>query len=63
MREALAMGTAERDDLFNIYSGIGLAYGKLRDLEEARRWLGKALELYPGNVYARAEYGKLDSTP
>jgi tetratricopeptide (TPR) repeat protein len=63
MMEALAMGTAERDDLFNVYSGIGLAYGKLRDLEEARRWLGKALEQYPGNVYARTEYGRLDSIP
>lgn len=59
MKEALAFGTAEQDDLFNIYSGIGLAYGKLKNAAEARRWLGLALELYPGNSYVRSEYGKL----
>lgn len=60
MQAALSMGTAERDDLFNIYSGIGLAYGKLKNAGEARRWLAMALELYPGNVYARTEYEKLE---
>lgn len=60
MHAALSMGTAERDDLFNIYSGIGLAYGKLKNAGEARRWLAMALELYPGNVYARTEYEKLE---
>jgi len=59
MRKALAIGTSERDDLFNIYSGIGLAYSKLRSKEQAKRWLEKALELYPGNSFVRAEYGKL----
>ena len=59
MQKALAMGTAERDDLFNIYSGIGLAYGKLKNSEEARCWLEKALELYPGNLFVRGEYWKL----
>lgn len=59
MQDALATGTADRDDLFNIYSGIGLAYGKLKDTENARRWLEKALELYPGNAFAREEYRKL----
>jgi tetratricopeptide (TPR) repeat protein len=59
MQEALALGTAERDDLFNIYLGIGLAYGKLKNTAEARRWLAMALELYPGSVYARTEYEKL----
>jgi tetratricopeptide (TPR) repeat protein len=63
MKEALSLGTAERDDLFNIYSGIGLAYGKLKDTEQSRRWLGMALELYPGNVFARAEYEKLAEQP
>jgi tetratricopeptide (TPR) repeat protein len=59
MKEALSFGTADRDDLFNIYLGMGLAYGKLKSIEEARRWLGMALELYPGNNYARSEYEKL----
>jgi tetratricopeptide (TPR) repeat protein len=59
MQRALDMGTNERDDLFNIYSGIGLAYGKLKNPEEARRWLLKALELYPGNRYIQGEEAKL----
>jgi tetratricopeptide (TPR) repeat protein len=63
MKEALSLGTAEKDDLFNIYSGIGLAYGKLKDTAEARRWLEMALELYPRNSYARTEYGKLSEQP
>ncbi len=63
MQEALSYGTAERDDLFNIYSGIGLAYGKLKNVAEARRWLAMALELYPGNAYAKTEYGKLNKGP
>ena len=59
MQGALALGTAERDDLFNIYLGIGLAYGKLKNTAEARRWLAMALELYPGSAYAKTEYEKL----
>jgi len=47
------------EDGFNIYSGIGLAYGRLKNREEARRWLEKALELYPGNLFVRGEYRKL----
>ena len=58
MQRALSMGTAERDDLFNIYSGIGLAHGKLKNIEEARRWLREALELYPGNLFIQGEYAR-----
>jgi len=63
MKEALSFGTADRDDLFNIYLGTGLAYGKLKNVEEARRWLVMARELYPGNAYARTEYEKLGERP
>ena len=59
MHKALAMGNAERDDLFNIYSGIGLAYDKLKDSQEARRWLREALDLYPGNLFVRGEHERL----
>jgi tetratricopeptide (TPR) repeat protein len=63
MQKALAMGTAERDDLFNIYSGIGIAFGKLGNSAEARAWLGQALELYPGHRFAREEYEKSAKAP
>jgi tetratricopeptide (TPR) repeat protein len=59
MQRALDMGATERDDLFNIYSGIGLAYGKLKNPEDARQWLLKALELYPANRYIQGEEAKL----
>jgi Flp pilus assembly protein TadD len=63
MKAALSVGTAERDDLFNMYSGIGLAYGKLKNVGEARRWLAMALELYPGNAYVKSEHAKLGAAP
>ena len=59
MQEALSFGTAQKDDLFNIYSGVGLAYGKLKNAAEARRWFDMALALYPGNSYVRSERAKL----
>jgi tetratricopeptide (TPR) repeat protein len=59
MREALALGTAEKDDLFNIYSGIGIAYSKMDDKAAARPWMDKALALYPGNEYIRQELSRL----
>ncbi len=59
LQKSLALGTAEQDDLFNIYSGLGVAYGKLKNCEEARRWLERALKLYPGNSFVRREYEKL----
>ena len=59
MQKALAMGTAAQDDLFNIYSGIGMAFSKLRKTEEARGWFVKALELYPGNAFVRSELEKV----
>ena len=59
MGRALSLGAAETDDLFNIYSGIGVAYAKLGDSRRAVRWLELALELYPNNRYVRGEYEKL----
>lgn len=63
MEKALALGTADRDDLFNINLGVGLAWGKLGKSDEARTWLGRALELYPGSRFARAEYKKAGGKP
>jgi tetratricopeptide (TPR) repeat protein len=59
MKRALEMGASEKDDLFNIYSGIGLAYGKLGSKGEAAAWLEKALSIYPNNRFAREERTKL----
>lgn len=56
MQQALRMGTSDKDDLFNIYSGIGLAYSKLHDYEAASIWFGKALQIYPNNCYAKEQY-------
>jgi tetratricopeptide (TPR) repeat protein len=42
----------DREDRFNIYSGIGYAYAALGKRNEAHRWFLRALEVYPGNVFA-----------
>ena len=59
MQLALAQGNAGRDDLFNIYSGIGLAYEKLKDRGAAREWDLKALALYPANLFALQQYSRV----
>jgi tetratricopeptide (TPR) repeat protein len=59
MQKANRMPDIEKDDRFNIYSGIGVAYEKLGEKEKAAYWLEKALELYPENVYAREQYEKV----
>ena len=56
MQRALHMGALQQDDLFNIYSGIGVAYYKLHDYEAARMWLAKALQIYPNNSFASEQY-------
>lgn len=43
----------DREDLFNIYSGIGYAYAVLGKNNDALLWFRKALRIYPGNVFAR----------
>jgi tetratricopeptide (TPR) repeat protein len=59
MQKANRMPDIEKDDLFNIYSGLGVAYEKLGDDEKAAYWLEKALDIYPDNVYANEEYEKI----
>jgi tetratricopeptide (TPR) repeat protein len=59
LRQALALEPTEKDDLFNIYSGIGVGLGKLRRNAEAADWLRKALELYPNNAFALRELARI----
>ncbi len=47
----------ERDDLFNIYSGIGVGWSMEKNDEKAEEWLSKALEVYPGNIYLKRILG------
>jgi opacity protein-like surface antigen len=51
---AMLNGTAdlEKNDYFNVYSGIGYAYIKLKKKVEATVWITKALEIYPTNKFA-----------
>ncbi|QEN08733.1 hypothetical protein EXM22_12305 [Oceanispirochaeta crateris] len=51
LKRALTMGSADREDLFNIYTHI--AYGLVSNERhsEALTWLEKAEEIYPGNMY------------
>lgn len=44
----------EKDDIFNLTSAIGYGYIQRKQTDEARRWLEKALEVYPGNKYVQS---------
>jgi tetratricopeptide (TPR) repeat protein len=61
MNTALEMPDIEKDDQFNIFSGLGIAYGRLERREEALAYLNKALELYPGNRYATEKLREIAS--
>lgn len=43
----------DREDYYNIYSTVGYANFLIGDLDQAEQWLIKALDLYPGNMFAR----------
>ena len=44
----------EKDDRFNLISAIGYGYLQREEIDEARTWLLKALEVYPGNKYVQS---------
>jgi tetratricopeptide (TPR) repeat protein len=43
----------QKDDRFNVYSALAYGYVRLKKYGEGRPWIDKALELYPGNKFAR----------
>ena len=49
----------QKDDLFNVYVGIGYAYLQQRNIVLARQWLQKSLEIYPTNKYVQSLLAKL----
>jgi tetratricopeptide (TPR) repeat protein len=59
MKEALKVPELDKEDRFNIYSGIGVAYGKLEDYANARLYLRRALTLFPRNIYVNRELANL----
>ena len=44
----------EKDDVFNLTSAIGYGYMQRKELDSARDWFLKALEVYPGNKYVQS---------
>ena len=44
----------QKDDLFNVYVGLGYAYLQQRNNALARQWLQKSLEIYPTNKYVQS---------
>ena len=44
----------EKDDMFNLISAIGYGYLQQEKIDEARTWLLKALDVYPGNKYVQS---------
>lgn len=49
----------EKDELFDLRSCFGTAYGKLGDKTKAALWFRAALELYPDNRYALSELERI----
>ena len=50
----------EKDELFDLRACFGTAYSKLGEKSKAAFWFRAALELFPGNRYARSELERLD---
>ena len=44
----------EKDDIFNLTSAIGYGHLQRDEKDEAKKWLLKALEIYPGNKYVQS---------
>ena len=59
LKLSMGMPDIEKDDLFNIYCGMGVACSRLRLAEEAASWLERARGLYPGNRFVSSEYERL----
>jgi tetratricopeptide (TPR) repeat protein len=51
LKEALKMEEADREDVFNIYTGIAYGLIILERYREALDWLARAEGIYPGNIY------------
>ena len=59
LKQVLEIPGLEPDDLFNVYSGIGIGYGKLGESATATNYLQKALAIFPSNKFVNAEAKKL----
>ncbi len=59
MQEALRSPELDKEDLFDAYSRMGIAFGKLRNFEKARDYLNRSLALFPNNIHANEELEKL----
>jgi hypothetical protein len=59
LKLALEMPDIEKEDLFNIYCGMGVGLAKLRRQGEAVLWLERAGGLYPGNRFVRDQRERL----
>jgi tetratricopeptide (TPR) repeat protein len=49
---SLTIPQLSKEYRFNLYSSMAFAYNKLKNQEETRLWLNKALDVYPTNRYA-----------
>ena len=59
-----ALGGAENVeslDRFSINAWLGMAYGKRRDTENARRYIRQALQVFPGNPWMKEYLEQLES--
>jgi len=61
MEQALQAPDLDNADRFDILSGIGFAYQKLKDYRTARLYLKRSLEIFPDNRFANEKLKELSS--
>ena len=61
-REILRIGSADKEDLFNIYGGFAMAAFMEGHDDEAISWFNEALLLYPGNIFVSGMAGFLQES-
>jgi len=59
MQQALRSPELDKEDFFDIYSRIGIAFSKLRNIKKAREYLSRSLKLFPSNILVNEELKKL----
>ncbi len=52
MLDTLRLELIGKDDLFRLYTGLGSAYSKIGQPEQARKNFNNSLRIFPGNLYA-----------
>jgi tetratricopeptide (TPR) repeat protein len=54
LNDIIEENNMQKDDRFNVYTGIGYTYIQQRNNAQARIWLSRSLEIYPTNKFVQS---------